>query len=293
MSNPTGMHTYSVNLGAGGNQQGAPIPPATHFAKMDVNAFHLYLLAHDAWLARVRHIQHVEHLRSEERKWLREKIVGMKTEDRNGDEHPKGPLWQHLDGSWQDIPAPAGLDQLQSISGGQVRFEYEQKEPHDPILSLHPHQAEKRANKKLVRDARTKAKANAYAAKAQVINESSTVAAKKSQLEAIEKVVSKAPLHRVELAAAKSAAARAKQIKFGSDNLEVDVDATSWNVVTRKKMWSNGVIINHHGPTPGTTSTSAVTVAAQDAHQTRTRGANFGRIAAAVDKKPQSTGPSK
>jgi hypothetical protein len=110
-----------------------------------------------------------------------------------------------------------------------------QKTPHLPTLSSKPHQAEKRVNKRAANDMRTKVKANAYKAQAEILAEK-TVPVIKAQRLAVQHLAELRPLHKAEEVAAKSAATRAALIAKSSPDLVPEVKPDDgWKLVTRKK----------------------------------------------------------
>jgi hypothetical protein len=190
----------------------------TEFAPLDANQYSNYISSHNYWLSQIEAVDnllHAQALRRRALKGFREAI--------------------HVDlSNPQDDLARDPI----SVPGysADINVILQKKVAHPPELSTKPHRAEKRANRKKVRDAAVKAAAEALKAKAEVIAETKTAPLIKDRLVAINKLSDARPLHKAELSAAKNAAARAKQIRFGSTDLVVNVAPDDgWKLVTRRK----------------------------------------------------------
>jgi hypothetical protein len=256
-----------------------PVDFGTHFTKMSYVKYNEYIQAHKTWVDEV----HVMDLRLHEdalRRRFTEKFTEKLVEQDYGDAATIADYGRKI-----SVP---GVYYNAEPSNVPLYFMTEptRKTVHEPTESMHPHRAEVRVNKRKARDARNKAKANAWQAKADVITECSTVPKITERLLAVEKLTSKAPLHKAELAAATSAAKRSAAIKASSPDLipEVQVD-DGWKLVTRKK-GSKDIIL--------ATSTK-MGVDNRQIHHAVVRGDPAlingpGRILAATTRTPTTTG---
>jgi hypothetical protein len=214
MSAATNMH--SVSLAAG---SAAVVVPGSHYRKMGQDQYEEYLVSHTNWLKKVSEIQSQEHDKALKRRALEKYREVASVVESSQDPGKILPL--------------AGYKYVTGVQAG-VSVVLERKTEHAPTLSTQPNQVEKRNNKKLLRDARVKVQANAAQAKAEILA-TETPDAIKQRLAAVKTITDKAPLHKAETVAAKSAATRAKAITFGSTDFVTNVDPVNWTVVTRKK----------------------------------------------------------
>jgi len=222
---PEWFFAQATNLTKVDQPPGMPndTPPEGSFQKLTKEAYIDYISCHNLWLTQIHLQESSEHdfallkrLRSKERE-----VVTWS--DEAGDEYstPRRVLRTH--------PAQDGNPKL------SLQVVAEAKMPFEPKLSTGPHQDEKRANRKMVRDARVKVKANAAEAQAEILA-LKTVPVIKEQRLAIEKLAELRPLHKAEENAAKSAALRASLIKKSSPDLVPQVvPDEGWKLVTRKK----------------------------------------------------------
>jgi hypothetical protein len=225
------QHSSNLQNVSFSDQSALPIDlnTSSHFTKMDARQYKSYIEAHVLWINQVHEIDkdlHEDALRRRFTEKYTEKLVVQTFDD-----------GVSLADYGRKISIP-GVHQNADESLPALFFMTEptRKTPHEPSTSEHPHRAEVRVNKRRTRDARNKAKANAWQAKADVIAERSTVPIIKERLLAIEKVTASAPLHKVELAAATSAAKRAAAIKASSPDLIPEVKPDDgWKLVTRHK----------------------------------------------------------
>jgi len=205
-----------------------PVQAEASFVKMDASQYSAYLLSLRAWEDHCVSLDSREHDRALVRRAVQQ-----------GRESTKGLLPEHPDEdsvTWsKSIPVPGYV----TVSGqpATVDVTFENKVAHEPQLSTKPHQAEKRANKALARNAITKAKANHWKAVEQVLTVTEPVNDQVKSLLAVKHVTRNAALHKVELSAAKQAAKRANVINKSSPDhvANVDPSAGQWTVVTRKK----------------------------------------------------------
>jgi len=256
-----------------------PVDMGTHFTKMNYRQYDEYTQAHQLWVSEIHRLDdrlHEVALRRRFTEKYTEKLVVQEFQD-----------GQSIADFGRKINVP-GVHEDADETKPLLYFMTEptRKTVHDPSESMHPHRAEVRVNKRKARDARNKAKANAWQAKADVINERSTVPIITERLLAVENLTSKAPLHKAELAVATSAAKRSAAIKASSPDLipEVQVD-DGWKLVTRKK-GSKDIIL--------ATSTKMGVNGAQ-IHHAVVRGDPAlvngpGRILAATARAPTTTG---
>jgi hypothetical protein len=189
----------------------------TEFAPLDATQYSHYLAAHNFWLSSIEAVDarlHAQSLRKRALKGWREVLeVDANSPDDSQRDNIRIPGYQ-----------------------AEVMVHLQKKVDHPPTLSTKPHRAEKRANRKKVRDATTKAAANALEAKRLVLEATTTVPVLTRRIAAVEALTAARPLHKAELTAAKDAAARVKQIKFGSTDLVANVAPDDgWKVVTRRK----------------------------------------------------------
>jgi hypothetical protein len=189
----------------------------TEYAPLDAKQYADYLAAHRSWLSEIEATDSRLHAQSLRKRALK----GWREVAEVGIGNPVETLREaiHIPGYQAD-----------------VFVHLDKKVDHVPILSNQPHRAEKRANRKKVRDATTKAAADALAAKAEVIVATTAIPVVRKRLTELAELSAARPLHKAELIAAKDAAARVKQIKFGSTDLVANVAPDDgWKIVTRKK----------------------------------------------------------
>jgi len=219
INKPTGLKSVTT-WNEGSKKPDVTLPQVgTSYSGLDVAKYKEYLAAHVVWVEAVDSLDQQLHeiaLRNRCLEKFRE--VPVLTEVRG---HP--------------TPTKRDPVIVPHYPGLQVIVRSELKTEHPPVPSTQPHQAEKRANRKKARDARVKVQANAAEAKAELLLEK-TVPVIKEQRKAVQTIAALAPLHRAELVAAKSAAARAAEITRGSKDLVTEVKPDDgWKVVTRKK----------------------------------------------------------
>jgi len=190
----------------------------TEFAPLDAIQYSNYISSHKFWLTQIEAVDNLLHEQALRRRALKSYREAIQIDVSN----PQEDL----------VRTPI------SVPGytADIYVNLQKKVVHPPELSDKPHRAEKRANRKKVRDAAAKAAAEALKAKAEVIAETKTAPIIKDRLVALNKLSDARPLHKAELTAAKDAAARAKQIRFGSTDLVVNVAPDDgWKLVTRRK----------------------------------------------------------
>jgi len=226
MTSATNMHTVSGITGGLGSSV------ASHFTKMDSNQYAAYLSAHSAWRAQVITVDNELHDQSIKRRALEKFREVHKDSD--------FVIRNNMTGT--DVRAPRYTREVpiyhDSSDNTDVILEIrcEQKVAHMPTVSTKPHEAEKRTLKKEVAALRTKVQVESLKAERTILTNDENSAEILKRKREIKKLKDLAPLHKAEAAAAKSAAARSKSIKFGSTDLVPNIDTTDgFKVVTRKK----------------------------------------------------------
>jgi len=218
LASPTGLKAFT---GSPPNTPGGAIAAvASSFQKLNEAGYAAYLAAHTTWLNALDSVDQLSHEHALRKRALEKyREVPVVIDAVKGD-----PVSDRR----QDIQIP-------HYPGKVVRVRSDLKEEHPPVLSTQPHQVEKRANKKLARDARVKVQANVYKAKAELLLEK-TVPVLKEHKKAVEDVTVLTPLRKAEEAAAKSAVVRAAAITRSSKDLVTEVKPDDgWKLVTRKK----------------------------------------------------------
>jgi len=130
----------------------------------------------------------------------------------------------------------------------------EKKKAHPPVLSTQPHRGEKRDKKKQLRDAKVKASVHVIQAKTELVTER-TVPLIKEELKNVAEVKRLAPLHKVEVKAAKSAETRAASLMKSSPQFITEVKPDDgWKVVLHKKDRGPVQILRDEVPVPNTTN---------------------------------------
>jgi len=222
------------------------------FLKMRSSQYKEYLEAHKMFLANVQFVDeklHNDGLRRRALESLRQVPGRFFTEI--DDEEPRS----------SEVPPPQ-LVTIPSNDPGEVtwvEFVSEKKTPHVPQVSTKPHRAEKRDLKKKLRDAKVAKTNEALKARTELAAEVKAPEIK-TALAKVQEVKDLAPLHKAELTAAKSAAARAKQIRFGSSDFTTNVEVDGWKVVTRKKgdYWPQFARVDEQLASPGAAGHTAV-----------------------------------
>jgi len=241
MKAPTSFH--SIN----GSVMGTPPTPiqtdiSTSYEKMTEVQYRSYLNAHNAWYRTCFSPKSVQ------------LIPGGPTLDSIQVSEHKRALTRRFLEDFREVPSDPGTIneatvniQIPGYTTGNptttahVKFAPERKMAHAPVVSTQPHQAEKRSEKKKLRDSRVKRQVEVIKARTAVV-ETDTAPVVQGRMLEVKAITDLAPLHKKELAAAKSAAARAKQIKFGSTDLATNIDPGSWKVVTRKKGADDAIV---------------------------------------------------
>jgi len=182
---------------------------------MNETAYGSYLASHKAWLDEVTRIEVVEHEKSLIKRALKTVREEVSFEGVVGPERPP--------------------TRTVTVKGyPKVDVKSTKKTEHKPILSMQPHRAEKRVEKKKLRDARVAA--TVVEVKARTEQAPAKMDSKIEVIKQVEKIEVRKPLWKAEEAAATSAAKRSNTIKFGSVDLVGNVAAEDdWKVVTRKK----------------------------------------------------------
>jgi hypothetical protein len=225
----SGLHNFSASGDAA-----SPATVATHYVKSTSETYAEYLNAYNAWYLQIQVIETSEH----EKALARRALESYREVISFGDALPQ---------SGKDIPIPGythGEDDDESLT---ARVVLEKKTPHEPVVSTKPHRAEKRANKKKLRDSKVKLAAGKLQAKDELIKEV-TVSDLKAGMKKVQELKDLRPLHKEELKAAKSAVERAKQIRFGSSDVTTNiVPEEGWKVTTRKKgdYWPQFARVDH------------------------------------------------
>jgi len=267
MDHATGVS--NVNLGSA--VLNAATEVKSSFTKMKKEAYEQYLEAHQSWYNTVVRTQMAEHNRALTRRAMQKyrEVVEPLTDEQST-------ARAEISGGSYVIPGSGDDDDDEELA---FSVKLEKKVAHPPTLSTHPHEGEKRANKKKLRDNRTKRQAAALQAKANIVSED-TEATIQARLAQVKKVADLAPLHAVEEKAAKSAAKRSRTIKFGSTNVS-EVNPSDWSVVARQG-WRDIADVKH--------------IDANQVHKSTVRVSgmpgmiNPGRILAASAKAPQTVG---
>jgi len=223
-------HVTSVSLhggnggSSGSSNPGIPSPPVfdnTLSPGMDQKSYAQYLLAHRAWIDSIHDVDDILHVDALKRRALENKKEVLSVPD--------------LDSLSivRDIPIRGYQDPF----GRQykIRSTMLPKKEVTPTLSVKPHAAEKRAQKKSLSDAKTKAQVEVLKGRTMLVSETKA-ASVKEKLSEVKKINDLKPLWRAEEHAAKSAAVRSKSIRFGSIDITTNiVPDDGWKVVTRKK----------------------------------------------------------
>jgi len=246
---------------------------ATEFQKFSAAGWNDYIAAFNIWRRTVATIKADNHAMAVERrqlKKLKEHVLGWV---QPGTTSPTA----------INPPNRIGPSNLGSIANVLIGTEAKVAVP--PAVSTKPFEADKRANRKKVRDARTKIQANAAQAKAELMFEK-TVPVIKAQRAAVQKIAELRPLHKAEEAAAKSAAVRAASIMKSSPDLVAEVRPDEgWKLVTRKKGARNEILASTTKMGAAGTQLHHATVTGDPA---LIRGA--GKLLAATTRAPTATG---
>jgi len=218
---PSGLQHLNLT-GAGKDAATTPAAPAMSFKQMTKDGYLEYLAAHDLWHGQVRKTESWEHDAALKRRTLekyREVPEKFVTYDGEGTIHET------------DVPPRRYV----SVSEGvDVQIATERKIAHDPKLSDHPHQREKRDKKKKLRDARAKAQAEVLQARIDLVTETKSSEVHQ-RMKAVKDIKQLAPLHNAEKVALKSAADRSKLFRFGDTDHATNIELDGFKVVTRKK----------------------------------------------------------
>jgi len=210
------------NAAASSNTSGVSNPNSFSYQVMDAQDYGVYVAAHQNWLSEIRSIQDEEHERALRRRFLSKYKEELTPLVPPGFTYSRKVKFEEYTSALDGSPL-VGIVNL------------ERKTEHVIELSGKPHADEKRANKKLVAAARTKAKAESLKARAAVIAKD-TSAVVERRITQVKEITDLKPLRKAELAAAKSAAARATHIKKSSPDVVTEVKPDDgWKVVTRRK----------------------------------------------------------
>jgi len=273
MLHATNMQHTSTNLTTSAgvdNEVEIPEHPDSSFTKMTAVQYQDYLTAHKDWVESVSQLKSRYHNAAVVRRSLdrfKQVVSYYEPADRSG---PAG-------GS----PPPVSI----ATPDFKATVLTVLKVPTVPSISSKPHQAEKRANKKAAFDMRTKVKANAYKAQAEILA-SKTVPVIKAQRLAVQNLAELRPLHKAEEVAAKSAATRASLIAKSSPDLVPEVKPDDgWKLVTRKKGDVTKILA----------TTTKMGAAGSQLHHANVQGdpaliRGAGRLLAATTRAPVSTG---
>jgi len=281
MSHATGMSSASVgNVTLGPKSDLSDVFGAvgSYFTKMDSEQYTEYITAHLSWVTTVNLMDETLH----HQKLKRQALESFR-------EVPG--LFYRLDETGTLIPSdlpPSQTVPLPPVDGEKrwLNVYSEKKEEHPPQLSTKPHRAEKRDLKKKLRDAKVAKTNEALKARTEIAKEATASEIKKT-LEKVQEVKDLAPLHKAELAAAKSAAARAKQIRFGSSDYTTNVEVDGWKVVTRKKgdYWPQFARVDEQLASPGAAGHTSVRMDPSIG--------SLGSLALSSLRKPTQVGSSK
>jgi hypothetical protein len=273
MLHATNMQHTSTNLTTSAgvdNELEIPEHPDSSFTKMTAVQYQDYLVAHKDWVDSVSQLKTRYHNAAVVRRSLeRFKQVVSYYESPNHSTPASG------------SPPPVQVTTPEFLA--TVRSDL--KQPTMPTVSQKPHQAEKRANKRAANDMRTKVKANAYKAQAEILSEK-TVPVIKAQRLAVQHLAELRPLHKAEEVAAKSAATRAKHIAKSSPDLVPEVKPDDgWKLVTRKKGDVSKILA----------TTTKMGAAGTQLHHANVQGdpaliRGAGRLLAATTRAPVTTG---
>jgi hypothetical protein len=273
MLHATNMQHTSTNLTTSAgvdNELEIPEHPDSSFNKMTAVQYQDYLVAHKDWANSVALLKLQYHNDAVVRRSL-EKFKQVVA------------YYEPLDHSASASVTPPPV--IVKTAGMQATLRSHLKEFHVPKLSSKPHQAEKRVNKKAANDMRTKVKANAYKAQAEILAEK-TVPVIKAQRLAVQTLAELRPLHKAEEVAAKSAATRASLIAKSSPDLVPEVKPDDgWKLVTRKKGDVSKILA----------TTTKMGAAGTQLHHANVQGdpaliRGAGRLLAATTRAPVSTG---
>jgi len=194
-------------------------PDAGSYTKMDSAKYTAYLRAHNDWVALVRQLDVEEHNAA-----LKRRLLSGYTEK------------AEFKYNGQPVPPPPRETVVSDRAAGKLVISYSstKKKEHTPEVSVKPHRAEKRAEKKKLAAERTKVAVELIKAK------TATLAAntdnKASVVWSVESLRQQQPLRRAELEAAKIAVQQVKAITLGSSDLVANVSpGEGWKVVTRRK----------------------------------------------------------
>jgi len=281
MSHSTGMSSFSVgNLTFGGEKKPGDIFGAVSsaFIKMRSSQYQEYLEAHQSWLAEIQAVDQTLHSHRLKRDALapfRRVPSKFFTADDEGEIYTS------------DVPPTQKV--RVSLPGDDetwVEFVSEKKTQHEPQVSAKPHRAEKRDLKKKLRNAKVAKTNEALKARVEIASEVKASDIKETLLK-VQQVKDLAPLHKAELTAAKSAAARAKQIRFGSSDFTTNVEVDGWKVVTRKKgdYWPQFARVDEQLASPGAAGHTAVRMDPSIG--------SLGALALSSLRKPTQVGSSK
>jgi hypothetical protein len=273
MLHATNMQHTSTNLTTSAgvdNELEIPEHPDSSFTKMTAVQYQDYLVAHKDWVDSVASLKARYHNDAVVRRSL-ERFVQVVS------------YYEPIDhsGSASGSPPPVTVQ----TAGLLATVRSDLKVPHVHPVSQKPHQAEKRANKKAASDARTKVKANAYKAQAEILA-AKTVPVIKAQRLAVQTLAELRPLHKAEEVAAKSAATRAALIAKSSPDLVPEVKPDDgWKLVTRKKGDVSKILA----------TTTKMGAAGTQLHHANVQGdpaliRGAGRLLAATTRAPVSTG---
>jgi hypothetical protein len=187
---------------------------------MSAEQYTQYVTAHNHWVENVHRLDNTLHEKALVRRFLENKTESLRYQT-------EGNPIKNLD-----------LGSRYTLPGGKSAYitaTIQAKKEHAPLVSTKPHQAEKRAEKVLLRNERTAAKVKVVKARIEVAK-STLVEEVKHRLQATRQIRAALPLWKLEEQAAKSAAKRVKAIHLASSTQTADVSPDDgWKIVTRKK----------------------------------------------------------
>jgi len=240
MDHVSGLRDVSLSNVSG--QAGIPSLPSVKFTKMKESQYKDYLASHQRWLDAIRALDREEHDAAIARRTLesyREVGTIIDAHGRNATPERLVPLR-----TYDQVGTPIG----------ELKIQLEKKVVHPPTLSTQPHRSEKRDKKKKLRDAKVKRSVNVLEAKTELLTER-TVPIIKTELQTVEAVKKLAPLHKVEVKAAKSAETRAASLMKSSPQFVTEVKPDDgWKVVMHKKDRGPVQILRDEITVPNTTT---------------------------------------
>jgi len=194
----------------------------TEFQKFTAGGWNDYIAAFMIWRQTVATIKSDNHTHAVEKralKKLKEEVIGWVAPGTTAPVFSSPPV--------RKGPSITG-------SSAEILVRTKAKVVTPPVLSVKPHAKEKRANKRELADAKRKSAAERINAAREL--EPSKLKAGIKVAAAVSAIKTQLPLFKAETVAAKSAAERAKLIRFGSTDLVVNVSPDDgWKLVTRKK----------------------------------------------------------